>query len=263
MRSVTWLTAVALLVAGTGPILGDDEDNQGGEGKKIFQTDLVRIADLNVPNGNPAGQQLGPLYGPNGTDPLDEGSVLVREEGRIEVSLRAAAAGQAYSVFFCRFAFAPGAGCLAFGAAGALATDSKGNGTAKLNFPQPGSTPSFWAGVFILTRSVSGTPTNEYVSGFRLRPRTKPDEAELDIAGQVSSVNAGAKSFRVGSLPQDIVTDNATKFGGGLKGFSDLAIGVGVEVKAKTGNDGRLLASEIEGKGPMGELVRSRGRRHD
>lgn len=262
MRSVTWLTALALLVAGTGPILGDDEDNQG-EGKKIFQTDLVRIADLNVPNGNPAGQQLGPLYGPNGTDPLDEGSVLVREEGRIEVSLRGAAASQAYSVFFCRFAFAPGTGCLAVGAAGALTTDSKGNGTAKLIFPQPGSTPSFWAGVFILTRSVSGTPTNEYVSGFRLRPGTNPNETELDIEGQVSMVNIGAKSFRVGSLAQDIFTDGATKFGGGLKGFSDLAIGVGVEVKARTGNDGRLLAGEIEGKGPMGELMRSRGRGHE
>lgn len=262
MRSVTWLAALALLVAGTGPILGDDEDNQG-EGKKIFETDLVRIADLNVPAGNPAGQQLGPLYGPNGTDPLEEGSVLVREEGRIEVSLRGGAGSQAYSVFFCRFAFAPGTGCLAIGAAGALTTDSKGDGAAKLDFPQPGSTPSFWAGVFILTRMVSSTPTNEYVSGFRLRPGSKPDEAGLDIEGQVSAVNSGAKSFRVGSLPQDIFTDNATKFGGRLKGFSDLAIGVEVEVKAKTGSDGRLTAGEIEGKGPMGEPVRSRGRGHD
>ncbi len=263
MRSVTWLAALALLVAGTGPILCDDEDNQGGEGKKIFQTDLVRIAGLNVPAGNPAGQQLGPLYGPNGTDPLDQGSVLVREEGRIEVSLRGAAASQAYSVFFCRFAFAPGTGCLAVGAAGALTTDSKGNGTANLMFPQPGSTPSFWAGVFILTRTVSSTPTNEYVSGFRLRPGSKPDEADLDIEGQVSMINTGAKSFRVGSLPQDIFTDGATKFGGRLKGFSDLAIGVEVEVKAKTGNGGSLLASEVEGKGPMGEPVRSRGRGHE
>lgn len=263
MRVIKYVASVSLafLIFGSTPARADDdEDNRrGGEGKKLFETQLVRIADLNVPAGNPAGQQLGPLFGPNGTDPLDEGMVDVRAEGRVDISVRGAMASQTYSSFFCRFAFGP-TGCLAVGAAGALATDSRGDGRAELDFPQP-ATPSSWAGVFILTRVVSGQPTNEYVSGFGLRPAmmANPNQADIEVQGQVASINNGARSFRIGSFPQDVGTDNATRFRDGLRQFSDLQMGMQVEVKGKVLGNGSILAVEVEGKGGP-ELSRGRGR---
>ena len=259
-RLVTTLSLAALMFAGR-PLAADDDDRQGGEGKPRFEAELLRIADLNVPNGNPAGQQLGPAFGPNGTDPLQEGSVEVRNEGRVDISVRGAAASQSYTVFFCRFGFGP-AGCVMVGTAGALATDSRGDGSVRLDFPQPASANSSWAGAFILTRVVSGQPTNEFVSGFRIRPPENPNQAEVQIEGQVSSINGGNQSFRVGSFQQDIFTDNATQFRGGLRRFADLTIGMRVEVKART-NNGQLLAREVEGKGPESNPSRGRGRGRD
>jgi hypothetical protein len=257
--------SLAFLVFGGASVWADDEDDnnrRGGEGEKLFSAQLLRIADLSVPAGNAAGQQLGPLFGPNGDDPLGEGSVDVRAEGRTDISVRGGSPSKSYTVFFCRFAFGP-AGCVMVGAAGALTTDSGGNGTARLDFPQPLTGPDSWAGVFILTRPVSNQPTNEYVSGFHLRlaPMVNENQAEIEIQGQVTSVNMGNGSFRIGSFPQDIMTDNATQFRDGLQKFSDVKMGIQVEVKAKVSN-GNLLALEVQGKGGP-ELSRGRGRGHD
>lgn len=204
-RRITTL-CVAALFCGLVPLMADDDEGKGG-GIKTFTAQLLRIAELNVPAGNPAGQQLGPLFGPNGADPLKDGSVVVRNDGRVEILLRGAQPNQTYSAFFCRFAFGP-AGCVAIGAAGAVPTDSAGNARVNLDFPQPPSSNNAWAGVFILTRASA----NQFVSGFLVRAAGNTEQTDLEITGAITSLNTGASSFRVGTLGQDIFTDGATEF---------------------------------------------------
>ena len=248
MSSAKWAAALALMFAlGNHLLLADDDDRDRGRGGGMgtFEAQLLRMAEVNTPVAN---QPLGPAFTPNGADPLDDGSVEVREGGGVEVRLRGAAPSQAYSVFFCRFGFGPP--CLAVGAIGALMTDSRGDGRASLDFPQPATGPNGWAGVFVLTRVVSTQPTNEFVSGFRIRPATvNPNRTDLEVQGMITSINAANQSFRIGTLQQDIFTDNATEFRGRVRQFSDLAVGLPVEVKARTAADGRLFARELEGKG--------------
>jgi hypothetical protein len=212
--------------------------------KKTPEDSLVRIADLNVPA---ASSGLGPAFVPVGTDPLGEGSLQVGEDGRVEVELDGAMATQAYSVLFCRFGFPP-ANCLAIGPAGGLATNATGDGRATLNFPSV-PLPNAWAGAFVLTRTIGGQVTYEYVTGFRLRsPTAGTNAADINIEGLIASINTANRSFRIGSLPE-IVTDNNTEFEGRLRQFSDLTTGLRVKVKAQQLNDGRLWAREVEAEG--------------
>ena len=251
-RRITTLCG-AVLFCGIIPLMADDDEGKG-EGIKTFTTQLLRIAELNVPAGNPAGQQLGPLFGPNGADPLDEGSVEVRNKGQVEVRLRGAQPNQTYSAFFCRFGFGP-TGCVPIGPAGAVATDSAGNGRANLEFPQPPNANNAWAGAFILTRASA----NQFVSGFLVRAAGNTEATDLEITGLITSLNTGALSFRVGTLPQDIFTDSATVFKGQVKKFLDLVIGARVEVEARTLPDGRLMSREVKVTGPQGDPPRRRG----
>lgn len=216
-----------------------------GGGKKNFEASLVRIADLNVPAGSSG---LGPAFIPVGTDPLGEGSIQAREDGRVEVQLDGAMASQAYSVLFCRFGFPP-ANCLAIGPAGGLTTNTRGDGRATLDFPST-PLPNAWAGAFVLTRTIGGPVTYEYVTGFRLRSDTTsgPNAADINIEGVIASINTSNRSFRIGSLPE-IVTDNNTEFDGRVRQFSDLTTGLRVKVKARQLSDGRLWAREVEAEG--------------
>jgi hypothetical protein len=174
--------------------------------------------------------------------------------------VRRASPSVKYTVFLCRFGFGP-AGCVMVGAADSLATDAEGNGRVSLQFTPSTTGPSSWAAEFILTRTISGQPTNEFASGFRVRPpMTPPEGAEIDIEGFVTSINTATKSFRVGNLPQDIFTDNATEFRGRAHSFSDLVVGRRVEVKGRVGSDGKLTAREVELGGEGSEPPRGRGR---
>src|SRR5262249_59512399 len=119
--------------------------------------------------------------------------------------------------------------------------------------------PTSWAGVFILTRTISSQPTNEFVTGFRVRP-PKMEGAEIEIEGFISSINTPDKSFRVGNLPQDIFTDNATEFRGRVHSFSDLMVGRRVEVNGRVGADSKLKALEVGLGGEGSEPPRGRGR---
>jgi len=243
------MTIHKAIMIGAGVVLAGsltwaDDDRRQGEGKMILQAQLLRPADLTALAGSLSPQSLA-FWGAAGSDPLDEGSVEVRDEGRVEIRLREAAPSQSYSVLFCPVGAAL-PGCLPAGQTGALATDEKGNGRANLDFPQPGS----WAGVFLVRRAINGQALIEYVSGFRSRPAKMEEQTtELEIEGPIKSIDAANKSFRVGALPQDIFTDGATEFKGSVKGFADLAIDARVEVKARANPQGRLIAVEVQGKG--------------
>ncbi len=73
MRVTSFALSLAVVLFCGHPSLRAADDNRQGEGKPIFNAQMLRISDLNVPSGNPAGQQLGPTFSPNGTDPhLDQ-----------------------------------------------------------------------------------------------------------------------------------------------------------------------------------------------
>ena len=93
-----------------------------------------------------------------GSDTLSEGSVRV-EPGHNEAQVEGAPANVTYSITFCRF----GTGASGCTAAGSLATNNDGEGHASLTFVP--SAPV--AGVFVLSRSVSGASVAEFVTGFR------------------------------------------------------------------------------------------------
>ena len=250
------LRVVCVTVLAASTLLWADDDRRQGEGKKLYEAQLVRIADLVVPQGNPAGQQLGPAFAPNGVDPLDEGSVEVRDEGRVEIRLRGAAPMQGYSAYVCLVGFGP-AGCTRLGDAGALATDEDGNARKGFDLPKPGSQAAF----FVVTRAVNNQPTNEYVSGWRSRSPNGEEMTEMEVAGSISSIDAANRSFRLAGLNQDIFVNGATEFKGSVRGFSDLKTGMRVEVEATLGADGKLTAREIKAK--PAEPPRGRGHGHD
>ncbi len=251
MRILQWVAALAVGFVFSSTLVRADDGN-GGKGNAGADLSLFRVADINGPGvGSGAFPQ-------SGTDPLKDGLVTVGGNGKVGVALSGASPSQAYSVYFCRFGFGQ-AGCLLLGQAGALATDAKGNGSASVTFPPPApNAPNNWAGAFVLTRS--GTTTNEYVSGFRLNAAST-QQPGFEFDGLISSITAGKLSFRIGNLGQDIFTNGSTQYGGGLKGFADLIVGMRVEVQGTVMVDGTLLANSVDQNGTDDDPPRWRGHR--
>jgi len=203
---------------------------------------LVPVADLNVPTGTPAGQPLGPLFVPTGSDPLKSGNAHLSSDGTLHVDLDGASPNLAYTAYFCRFGFGPAA-CVLLGQAGGISTDAKGNGNAALDFPATLG-PEDWAGTVLIARTIGSATTYEYAGAIHVSVNTAA-QPHFDVQGQVSSTVAAAASFVVSPFKESIVTDSSTKFQGKLHSFSDLVVGMQVSVKGVTLSDGTLLATSV------------------
>jgi hypothetical protein len=241
MKTTFFYCVIAALFSTVGPsVVRADEDQ--GLGEKLFEADLIRVADLG------STEQLGPLFGPNGTDPLEAGVITARRKRQIEIQIQGAVPSVTYQAFFCRFGFLP-SGCVALGM---VETDREGRGKARLPFLAP---QQAWAGVFVLTRNASNTTYYEFVSGFRFPPvEAQPGGVEVDLRGTVASLNVANGSFRLDKLPLDIFVGPATRFER-IAGFAALHAGDKVEVTGFTRPDGSIFATRVrsEEKGDEGE----------
>jgi hypothetical protein len=239
---------LAMLLLSTVVVLradGGEEGNPSPNGQQLFDTQLIRVANLNVPTGIPAGQQLGPFFLPNGTDSLDAGRVQVLRNRKAQFELRGAAPNVTYKAFFCRFGFLSTAGC--FPLVGQLETNDEGNAEALLSFlDNPAGDADNWAGAFIVARTVASSMTNEYVSGFSF-PSLPPAEAagaDVDVSGRIASINTASSSFRLAELAVDIFTGPTTKYQK-IDSFADLVVSMDVAVKGLTKPDGTILATNV------------------
>jgi hypothetical protein len=235
-----------LIFTGMGIMSADDKDekdNDSSNGQQLFDAQLLRVADLNVPAGNPPAQPLGPSFAPNGTDPLDKGRVMVLRNRKVQFELRGATRNVSYNAFFCRFGFSPAAGCVAM--AGTLNTNTQGNAEGLLSFPEvPAGSSNTWAGAFIITRTIAGAATNEYVTGFAL-PSKSPGGIERNLSGRIAALNKSKSSFTLAGLPLDILTGPQTQYEN-VRSFSDLAVGMDVEVRGLTNPDGSIYAMNVK-----------------
>jgi hypothetical protein len=231
-RTFFYCVIAAFFSACGSSVVRADEDQ--GLGEKLFEADLIRVADLS------STEQLGPLFGPNGTDPLEAGLVTVRRKRQIEIQIQGAVPSVTYQAFFCRFGFPP-SGCVALGL---VETDREGSGKARLPFPAP---QQAWAGVFVLTRNAPAT-TNEFVSGFRFPPAEEQSGGvEVELRGTVASLNVANGSFRLGKLPLDIFVGPATRFER-IAGFAALQVGDQVQVTGFIRADGTIFATRVRGE---------------
>ena len=245
LRSVLLMPAMLLISTATVARADDDPGNPTPNGQQLFDTQLIRVADLNTPPNNVPGQQLGPFFGPNGNDPLDSGRVQVLRNRKAQFELRGATPNVTYKAQFCRFGFMATPGCLVL--LGQLDTNVSGNAEALLSFPDnPAGATDAWGGVFIVGRSVGNLMTNEYVNGF-LFPSLSPPEptgADVDVSGHIATLNTSNNSFRLAELAVDIFTGQDTKYER-LDGFSDLSVGMQVAVHGVTQPDGTISATNV------------------
>ena len=203
---------------------------------------LVPLADLNVPSGTPPGQPLGPAFVPTGSDPLQSGTAHISSDGTLHVDLDGASPNQTYTAYFCRFGFGPAA-CVLVGQVGAISTDAHGNGQAALDFPTTLGSED-WAGVVLIARASASATTYEYIGAIHVSINTAA-QPHFDVQGQISALVAAAASLVVSPFKESIVTDASTKFKGKIHSFSDLVVGMHVEVKGVTLPDGTLLATSV------------------
>jgi hypothetical protein len=210
--------------------------------RPLGPSSLVPVSSLNVPSGTSAGQPLGPGFVPAGSDPLKMGSANLTSNGTLHVDLHGASPQQIYSAYFCRFGFGP-AGCIQVGQAGGISTDSNGNGHADLDFPASVGSED-WTGEVLITRTVSSATTYEYVSAIHVGIN-RVAQPSFDLQGQISSITASTSSFVISPLKDMIVTDSSTMFDGKAHSFSDLMLGMQVEIKGVVLSDGTLLATDV------------------
>ena len=245
LRSVLVLPVMFFISTAVVVRADDDSGNPAPNGQQLFDTQLIRVADLNTPANNPAGQQLGPFFGPNGNDPLDSGRVQVLRSRNAQFELRGAMPNVTYKALFCRFGFLATPGCVML--VGQLDTNVEGNAEALLSFPDnPAGATDSWAGVFIVARTVGNLMTNEYVNGFSF-PSVPPDQAsgaDVDVSGHIASLNKSTSSIRLVELAVDIFTGPDTNYER-IAGFVDLSVGLQVAVHGVTQADGRISATNV------------------
>lgn len=235
----TWIVAtLALLLAClvSAPALrANDPDS-------LALASLVPVSSLNIPSGIPPGQPLGPAFVPTGTDPLQSGDARLSSDGTLHVNLHGASPNSSYSAYFCRFGFGP-AGCVLLGQAGGLSTDSEGDGNATLDFPATLG-PEEWAGLVLIARTIGSATTYEYVGAIHVSINTAA-QPHFEVQGPIAAIVTATASFVVSPFKESIMTDSSTKFQGKVHSFSDLAVGMQVEVKGVTLSDGTLLATSV------------------
>ena len=77
----------------------------------------------------------------------------------------------------------------------------------------------------------------------------EPEDAnEVEVTGAIAALNSGASSFVItlaGGVIRTVATNAHTEFDGGLHGFSDLTVGMRVEVRSTTQANGVLVATRV------------------
>jgi hypothetical protein len=77
----------------------------------------------------------------------------------------------------------------------------------------------------------------------------EPEDAnEVEVTGTIAALNSGASSFVItlaGGAMRTVVTNAHTEFDGGIHGFSDLTVGMRVEVRSAAQANGALLATRV------------------
>jgi len=226
---------------GAGAVWADRDEDEGrgnGPADRVFEAELLRVAELGSP------LPLGAMFTLNGTDPLRGGSVAVSRQREVEVQVQGAVASATYAVFLCPFGF-PASSCSSLGS---FTTNAGGNWSGR--FPIPAS-PQTWAGVLVLTRDTA----NQFVSGFRTPPLA-PQQAgvEVELRGEVGTVNILNSSFQLQRFPVNIFVGAATRFQR-ITGLGELRIGDEVIVTGFTQGDGSILATRVRSaeNGPDGD----------
>jgi Domain of unknown function (DUF5666) len=230
------LLAYAILASGLWAV------DRGRVVRPLGPSSLVPVSNLNVPTGTPAGQPLGPGFLPAGSDPLQNGSANLTSNGILHVDLHGASPQQTYSAYFCRFGFGP-AGCVQVGQTGGISTDSNGNGHADLDFPASVGSED-WTGQVLITRTIGSATTYEYAGAIHVGIN-RAAQPSFDLQGQISSITPTTSSFVISPLKDMIVTDSSTTFDGKAHSFSDLMVGMQVDVKGVILSDGTLLATDV------------------
>jgi hypothetical protein len=206
----------------------DDEHRGNGPADRVFEAELVRVADMG------SAQPLGPLFIDNGTDPLESGSVSVTRQREVEFQVRGAVASATYAASFCPFGFATFS-CVNLGT---FKTNAGGNWTGRLAIPV---SPQSWVGVFLLKRNTS----NQFVSGFVTPPlRQAHPGTELDLWGKVGAVNLLNHFFQLERFPVNIFVGAWTRFHK-ISGLNDLRLGDQVVVTGVMQADGSIFATRV------------------
>ena len=96
----------------------------------------------------------------------------------------------------------------------------------------------------LITRTIGSVTTYEYAATIHMGIN-RAAQPSFDLQGQISSITASTSSFVISPLKDMIVTDSSTTFDGKAHSFSDLMLGMQVEVKGVVLNDGTLLAIDV------------------
>lgn len=243
MKKKTLSGLVAVLFVFGGLCLAQPEDVQD-LGPKIFQAQWVSVDKL-----PPDTSSIIPS--PWGNDPLRDGEIEVRAKGQVKVDLEGVEPDSEYTLWVCKFTSAAlDQRCTQLGK---VPSDSKGKAGAVVPWPSAAFGP--YAVFFVLTRNA----TAMFVSGFHMPsgvpPVTgvppspggppadppKPGWKEVQLKGTIASVGSG--SFMVGDVMVQV--DGATEFTGRVKQFSDLTVGMSVQVMGKTVTGGVLAVRVI------------------
>ncbi len=189
------------------------------ERQSVMEAQIIRLADVPVPQG-----LVNPLGVP-GTDGLDAGTIDVKANGKVEISLNLPTAGaqRRYLVEFCRFGLLPG--CQALTKQNSN-DNTIGEGQSELWMPQGGPR---WVGYFIFSRTLNNTKNVHFVSGFRAATSVVPTGPAIELTGVIDTISGPVIKLKNLSLPIR-VTDDTFIYGKERK-LSDLEPGMSVEIK--------------------------------
>lgn len=233
--------AVALIAFGV--LCPAQPDEVQDLGPKIFQAQWVSVDKL------PA-DPLSIIPSPWGNDPLRDGEIEVRAKGQVKVDLEGVEPEAEYTLWVCKLSSAALQDRCA--ELGKVMTDDKGKAGTVIAWPSDATGP--FAVFFVLTRN----QTTMFVSGFHMPsgvppvtgipPTTggmppaqpKPEWKEVQLKGTIASLGSG--SFTVGDVVVQV--DSDTDFSGRVKQFSDLAVGMTVQVMGKS-MSGAVLAVRV------------------
>jgi hypothetical protein len=132
---------------------------QQDSGDSFYNAHLQRVKSLNYSSTNKS-------IGPQGNDPLKDGTVVHHDFMFFRVTLAGAKPSTTYSVRWCEFGFSgsPSTGCSFLGQ---FNTDQNGNGSTDVQFSSSSNRhATFQAGAFLIRHLNTQGGATEFLSGF-------------------------------------------------------------------------------------------------